>query len=676
MFNFFHKSLRNKLIVSFFVIGFVPFVIMIAYTVFFSETKLVNKVIAEQLTKADVVIHLINTHINSIKKEINFIGSLDIMDDIISDDIDKRISIILTKKVDDFNLDVEMFVINEKFNIIASSNKEKLFQSFEDIKLLQHSNGEYISKSHLYIYSEIYASFDTKKHLGYLILKYNLKNLKNFLTYQDGIYSYIINKKSSLIIGDKISLKLNLSKDEGSLITDKHLIVYKKFLTQLKGFYLVYAVDKDISLKILYDFVKFISYISIVILFLIIYISIRYSKDIVLPIEKLTSVTEKIIKDQDYSTRLSTHSKDELAILTLSFNTMLQTTSHALKRLEEENTLRLKRFTQLIKIFNMIIQTTSQKECIEVSVSEIKKLTNNNDLVFHKEPNKDAIELYVTDFEKNKKFYFGSISLSMQNIEDLNEREFYTSIASMITLQLDRIRLIDRTMAVSKAKSAFISNMSHELRTPLNAIIGFSQFLIAYEELTDDQRETIGSIESSAHYLLNMINEILDITKIEAGKMEARFEYVNLVELIHNCYNMLKPLADDKNLNFELITDKFTIKKFKTDPKMFQQIVVNLISNAIKFTEKGSITLELLHSNTHIFVKITDSGIGISKKDMAKLFNDFTQVENIMQKKHKGTGLGLSLSKKMANILGGDVDLSSDGLGNGSVAVFSLEIQI
>ena len=163
----------------------------------------------------------------------------------------------------------------------------------------------------------------------------------------------------------------------------------------------------------------------------------------------------------------------------------------------------------------------------------------------------------------------------------------------MIMLQLDRIGLISRTLAVSQAKSAFISNMSHELRTPLNAIIGFSQFMIAYEDLTEDQQDTVGNIESSAHYLLGMINEILDIAKIEAGKMEAHKESVNLQEITQNSYNMLKPLADEKNLDFKLVTEKFSQNLVYTDAKMFQQIITNLLSNALKFTEKGSIVLEL-----------------------------------------------------------------------------------
>ena len=378
--------------------------------------------------------------------------------------------------------------------------------------------------------------------------------------------------------------------------------------------------------------------------------------------------------------QLEINSKDEISILTDSFNKMLQTTSTALEKLEEENRLRLKRFIQLIEIFNTIIQTANEQECIDTSIEQIKILTQNEDLYFQKEyynlTDNIYLRLYVTNFENNEKTYFGSIGLGFQSFEDEIEEKFYNSIAAMITLQLDKIRLIGRTMSASKAKSAFISNMSHELRTPLNAIIGFAQYMITYEELSDDQQDTISNIESSAQYLLSMINEILDIAKIEAGKMEAHLESISILTLVQQSYTMLKPLAENKNIKFRLHTDTFDDKEYKTDPKMFQQIVINLLSNSIKFTKEGSIDIELFQDDMNLHVRITDSGIGITQNDLENLFNDFTQVENVLQKQYKGTGLGLSLSKKMAQILGGDVTLTSEGIDHGAQAHFFIPLTI
>ncbi|MDQ7068495.1 MAG: HAMP domain-containing protein [Sulfurimonas sp.] len=286
--------------------------------------------------------------------------------------------------------------------IIASSRFEYLSKYFNTLKLMQERNSYTIIGEYLYIYSPIYASFERTK-IGYLVLKYNLKNLKMYLTYQDGMHSYIVDKKSSLQIGDYIDLGLKLDKEEDNKINDDHVIVYKKFSSMLKDFYIIYAVDKAVALKILYDFTKFILSISVFIILVIIYLSLRYSKGIVRPIENLTLATDKITKEHDYSSRLEVNSQDEIATLTDSFNKMLETTSLALESLEKENKLRLQRFIQLIEVFNIIIQTKNEQECIDISIKEIKKLTQKRDLYFQKEKKENSIDIYVTNFEEEKK---------------------------------------------------------------------------------------------------------------------------------------------------------------------------------------------------------------------------------------------------------------------------------
>jgi signal transduction histidine kinase len=676
LFDFFQKSLRNRLLVIFITIGFVPFLTLLSYTILLSETKIVNKIVVEQLERTQSVLKLINNHLDSLTKEVNFLSSLDLMDDLLADDIDKRVSRLLTQKASDFNLDVELMSVNHQGIITASSDKEKLLQKF-NLEKLSSDHGNYMEAKNLYMYAKIKASFNARQELGYLILKYNLDNLDIFLTHQKNIHSYIMNQKKSFTIGEKLSLPLNFTQNENSVINSEHVIVYKQLSSFMDDWYIVYAVDKSVALAFLYDFIRFMLYMSLFIFAFILYVSIRYSKGIVRPIEELTAITDEITKTHNYSTRLKICSQDEIGILADSFNAMILTTSVALKSLEKENRLRLQRFTQLIELFNTIIQTKSEDECVKVSMKEIAKLTGKKDLYFIQEDNtsssKEFTEIYISDFEKDTKIYFGSIALGIEKFEDKNEKDFYNSIASMIALQLDKIRLIKRTLSASNAKSAFISNMSHELRTPLNAIIGFTQYMISYEELSDDQIDTVANIEKSAQYLLEMINEILDIAKIEAGKIEARLEAVDLVELVTNCYGMLYPLASDKELEFELIYNNFNNENYVTDAKMFQQIVLNLLSNAIKFTQKGKVVLELFNDKKYVYIKVKDDGIGISQENIQTLFNDFIQVENVMQKTHKGTGLGLSLSKKMAKILSGDIALESDGLGLGTTVIFKMK---
>ncbi len=676
MFNFFHRSLRNKLLVAFIVIGFFPYLLFLVYTIFLSENKILNKTVLEQYDQADMIIHVMQTHLHLLEKEIFFLSRLDLMDDLIAEDIDKRISRLLTQKYNDYNLDLTLMALDTNRTVIAASSAHRLFEPFRLHVNFDTSQHYSVIEDKLYIYAPIMASFDTQKRLGTLLLEYSLHNLDTYLIHQQDRHAYIINPQSNITVGDRRHFHIPLSQKQESLIAEEHLIVYKKLQGILHEFYLVYGVDKHVALAFLYDFIRFMLYLSPFIFATIIYVAIRYSKHVVKPIQQLTAITDTIIETKNYSAQLQLSSQDETARLSNSFNKMIRTTHDALQHLEHENRIRLQRFIQLIDIFNTIIQTKSEHDCIDVSLAYLKELTQEKELFFSTETAacSTCIDLYVNDFEKNEKLYYGYISLNLDCFEDPNEKEFYRSIATMIMLQLDRIRLINRTLLASRAKSAFISHMSHELRTPLNAIIGFAQYLITYEELNDDQQDSVANIESSAQYLLGMINEILDIAKIEAGKMEVHKERVTIVDLIHNSCAMLQPLADDKELVMHFETNSLEPFTCITDPKLFQQITLNLLSNAIKFTDKGTITLTLSKQNQTLVLSIVDTGIGIDPIEIPKLFRDFTQAGDIMQKGQKGSGLGLSLSKKMAHLLDGDVTLESDGLAKGCRATLFIKI--
>ena len=682
MFGFFKNSLRKRLLVSFIGIALVPFLLLLLYTLYLSETKILAKLVIEQHDKTEVIAKRIEAHLRQLRQEVDFLASLDIMDDLVADDIDKRISRLLSKKAQDIGMDLLFLSIDQKAEVIASSEPSWLHRNLTLKRKNSSLHGSYVDEGYLYIYTDIRASFDRNRSLGFLVLKYDLNNLNRFLVHKEGTLTYLVDPQSSDYVGSAhhfvIDFKAPQEQLSESLMQHDYLLVHKTLCAPLQGWHLVYAVDKHIALEFLYDFIRFMFYILPFILVLIIYLSRRYANTIVRPIEELTALTDNITHSQDYSARLDITSQDETGTLARAFNRMLSTTSGALQSLEAENRVRLKRLTQLIELFNTIIQTKSKKECLDRSVKELQHLTGQNNIHFVKGEKPDGTHastaLYITDFEKEAKVYFGTIVLEMEQFTEQYEQDFYTSIGVMISLQLDRIRLIKRALSASKAKSVFISNMSHELRTPLNSIIGSSQYLLVYEALKDEQQDAVGNIESSAQYLLGMINEILDVAKIEAGKMEVRKEDVDLKALLQNSFSMLAPLASDKELELRLNTEGFRPATVHTDPKLLSQIIINLISNAIKFTVKGAIDISLSHDDTNIYITIKDSGIGIDKKEIEHLFNDFTQIDNELQKSLKGTGLGLSISKKIAQILGGDLVLHSEGLGHGTTAVFSLAI--
>jgi len=224
------------------------------------------------------------------------------------------------------------------------------------------------------------------------------------------------------------------------------------------------------------------------------------------------------------------------------------------------------------------------------------------------------------------------------------------------------------------AKSQFLANMSHEIRTPMNAIIGFSEVL-ADENLTDEQLHHINIIQESARHLLKLINDILDFSKIEANKLDVEITDCSLKRVLAVIESVMRPAAREKGLTFEILQCDVLPCQIRTDPLRLRQCLVNLISNAIKFTEEGHVyvNLSLTNKEDGSFVRfdIEDTGTGIPPDKQDLIFEEFAQVDGSYTRRYSGTGLGLAITKKLAHLLGGEVTLTSD-VGKGSV--FSLTI--
>jgi two-component system sensor histidine kinase/response regulator len=229
----------------------------------------------------------------------------------------------------------------------------------------------------------------------------------------------------------------------------------------------------------------------------------------------------------------------------------------------------------------------------------------------------------------------------------------------------------------SRMKSAFIANMSHELRTPLNAIIGFTGALLMKlpGPLTAEQDRQLTTIRGSARHLLSLINDILDVAKIEAGKVTLAIEPVQCQLLMREVADTLRPLAAQKGLEVQVDLMEQTIT-LDTDRRALTQIMINLANNAIKFTEKGMIRLSLKQRREDDCLltefSVTDSGSGIREEDQAKLFQAFSQLDNTSTRHAEGAGLGLYLSQNLANLLGGSLFFRSD-FGHGSTFTLALK---
>jgi hypothetical protein len=238
-----------------------------------------------------------------------------------------------------------------------------------------------------------------------------------------------------------------------------------------------------------------------------------------------------------------------------------------------------------------------------------------------------------------------------------------------INLEMEQ-RIIDRTaelaLAMEKAqsadrlKSSFLATMSHELRTPLNSIIGFTGILLQRlgGPLNEEQEKQLKMVYNSAKHLLNLINDVLDISKIEAEQLNVAQETFNLREAVEKVIRTSHPLADGKKLELtaEIVDD---IGLIVSDRRRVEQILLNLLSNAIKFTELGFVRVKCNIQNDKIVIAVADSGIGIKPEDIGVLFKPFKQIESGTTRKYDGTGLGLSICKKLAHLLGGDIRLES-----------------
>lgn len=232
------------------------------------------------------------------------------------------------------------------------------------------------------------------------------------------------------------------------------------------------------------------------------------------------------------------------------------------------------------------------------------------------------------------------------------------------TQELEREKLISE--AANRAKSEFLANIGHELRTPLTGILGFSHVLLEqiFGELNDKQKQYISGINSCGQHLLDLINDLLDLSKIEAGKEELSLDMVEIEEICQASIFLVRERSQEKGLDLSLSIPA-DVTTFIADNRRVKQILFNLLSNAVKFTEAGSVTLKVEKTDNIIKFSVIDTGIGISPEDQTKLFKPFQQLDSGLARKYEGTGLGLVLSRKLANLHGGDITLFSE-LGKGS----------
>jgi protein-histidine pros-kinase len=254
------------------------------------------------------------------------------------------------------------------------------------------------------------------------------------------------------------------------------------------------------------------------------------------------------------------------------------------------------------------------------------------------------------------------------------ETEEGTLVSSSIRDITERKRFEKTLQEANRMKSEFLASMSHELRTPLNGIIGFSEFLVDEKpgKLNSKQKEYLTDVLNSARHLLQLINDVLDLAKVEAGKMELNPELFSVRQAIEEVCAVIKGIAQKKQIALTMNVSN-QLQQVTLDQQKFKQVLYNLLSNAIKFTEPGgSVEISAAPRDGDGFrVEVKDTGIGIKPEDVGRLFNEFQQLETGTARRFEGTGLGLSLTKKIVEFQGGSIGIESDyGKGSTFTVVF------
>lgn len=318
-----------------------------------------------------------------------------------------------------------------------------------------------------------------------------------------------------------------------------------------------------------------------------------------------------------------------------------------------------------------IFRTPQVKKWISQLIKTKKEVFVKMDIC-NENKNKLVGILPLGDFNEIKGLIIVVFNSQKETIEEI-DKEILKILSFVIThriklyeLNLNLLKAKRKAEELSRLKSEFVANVSHELRTPLNAILGFVELLKIGEFSREEEIKYLDHIMSAGTSLLTMINNILDLSKIEAGGIKPIITEISVEELIDDIKRLGEVLTKNKGIDF-ILENRLPIKTIRSDYSMLKSILTNIISNAIKFTDKGWVKTSLYLQNDKVVFRIEDTGIGLKESDINKIFLPFVQLEEVRNKKYSGTGIGLSLAKKFADMIDARIVPKTKGLGKGCI---------
>jgi len=605
----------------------------------------------------------LNTHLERLEKEILFLARLEVMDDIVVRDMDRRITKILEQKSADLGESIQICMIDKTGTVYAASEPSRINTFLSESKMIPDAvmakRFYFYHGTNLYLFSPVYGSFYTHELLGYIILSYPLENFATRLKNERSFYRWVSPPSQLPIIYR-----------EENPVFDPDTYLYDTIALNgtLQGWKLHFAMPKKEALALVYHFqtvILVVFGIGLILMSVLVWIIlIRMIK----PLRELSDTAMEIALTGDYSRTVPETGSDEIGTLAYSFNALMYSTLVSMKRLEIERENHADKLVSLIVFFNAITRAETKDETIQIAIDQIGRLSNAKEVYYDTSARDDSDHTIALGSVGNTTG--GIIGIREAELgKEANER-LYAALERMVSLQMERIELLEKAQSAAQAKAAFLSAMSHELRTPLGSVLSLTQYLMTQPEISESTGEILAKIENSAHHLLGVINKILDLAKAEAGKMEPHISSCNPLELIETAVDLVSPLAEDKGLRIMMCCESIELP-FRSDPHLFGQVIMNLLSNAIKYTEHGDIKLILETVNGGYRLSVKDSGCGIEENALSHLFDEFYQVRRVDRKHFDGSGLGLALSKQIALILQGDLEIFSEGEGKGTTAYFT-----
>jgi PAS domain S-box-containing protein len=517
---------------------------------------------------------------------------------------------------------------------------------------------------------------------------------------------------------DSLKKPVNTALDEkrSAVFTDGHFHIKEPISFENTSIGTLYLkANSELLTKETQKLAILFSLVFLIMLIISYLLAVRLQKLFTKPILKLADMTAAISLNQDFTLQLEPYGKDEIGFLYQQFNNLL---SQLLKRQNERDKAEkeISFLAQVLRNINEFVSITdtennisfvnqswlktfgySEKEVIgqkiDIIVSPSNRLGIIEDILSTTlkggwqgevlNRRKDGSEFPVrlvttiiydkTDQPVSLVGISHDITYRKKTEEELKiHREHLEELVVQRTAELEIEK--EHAQSADRLKSAFLATMSHELRTPLNSIIGFTGILMkeAPGPLNNEQKKQLGMAQNSARHLLSLINDVLDISKIEAGQLKMNLEQFNLPEVIYKVVETNRPFADKKNLRIMVYIDD-DVKDITSDNLRVQQVLLNLVNNAIKFTEVGTISIKCFSVRNFIKIQITDSGMGIEKGKIEQLFKPFMQIDTGLTRKHEGTGLGLSICKKLTEMLNGTIEVDSK-YGSGSTFTVTLPI--